>query len=158
MTLLTIIILVTTLANIAALYAHYWLLARAMRHEHEHILDEIAGVFAAPGEGQPSVFACITAQIIDAFAVRVTAQIKTSLMGSASAAAREGREVLTAMTQDANPMLGGLADAFPALGKILRKRPETLAALSQALSRVGGISPGGNGSGPSTSYNPSKYK
>lgn len=147
MLLLSIVLIITSILNVVALYGHYWLLNRAMARQHEQITQELQD-FITGTDGYPSPFAQLTGQFIDSLASSVMMRFKTTFMGQASAAAHQGREVLNALTEDTNPVVGALADAFPHLGKILRKRPETLQALTAAMSKVPTHS--GNGSSPST--------
>lgn len=155
MLIFSIIIVVTTLLNGVFLFAHYWLLDRALQRQHEQVLEEMKGFFNSPGENQPSQFALLTQAIIEQLSSSVVLKIKTTLMGVESVATKKAQQVAEAVIMDTNPMASALLGSFPSLAKVLRKNPGALSQLG-ALKLPGFGGNGGNG-GSSASYNPNKF-
>lgn len=77
----------------------------------------------------------------------IAIEVKTTLMGKASAQSRAETAIESAVVQDAvtqaNPLAGGLMSMFPTLGKKVSRNPALLQLAMQMLARSN-VSGGGN--------------
>ena len=145
MNILLTIVIITSILNIVALYAHFWLINRALQIQHEQIRSEISDIFVLTDKDGLTVFNRFAQAIIEALGITLASKLKASVMGVASGAARQADAVVNAIIEDnGSPLMGGMLSAFPALGKILKKRPEAAQMIQMALAKTGG----GNGHMP----------
>ena len=120
--------------------------------------------FVSPGpDNQPSPLSQFIALESKMLAQDFTNQIKTSMLGKASGAARQetaiAGDIVSDVLNETNPMLGMILDQFPTLKKRLAKNPQMAFGAMNLLSGLG-KGPGNNGhfesSGNSDSYRESK--
>ena len=103
------------------------------------------------------------AQLIEAMSIvagrAIVAQIKTTFMGKQSADARREGIIDEAIAGDvigsANPLIGSILQAFPSVGKAIRKNP---ALLDFAISKLGGKSAVGSSIGGSNGNSQAQTK
>jgi len=118
--------------------------------------------FVSPGkDNQPSPLSQFIALESKMLAQDFTNQIKTSMLGKASGAARQENaiagDIVTDVLNETNPMLGMILDQFPTLKKRVVKNPQmALGALSLLQNAGKGSNNGNNGHvGNNDGYNPS---
>jgi hypothetical protein len=120
--------------------------------------------FVSPGkDNQPSPLSQFIALESKMLAQDFTNQIKTSMLGKASGAARQENaiagDIVSDVLNETNPMLGMILDQFPTLKKRIVKNPQMAFGAMNLLSGLG-KGPGNNGhfesSGNSDSYRESK--
>lgn len=118
--------------------------------------------FVSPGkDNQPSPLSQFIALESKMLAQDFTNQIKTSMLGKASGAARQENaiagDIVSDVVNETNPMLGMILDQFPTLKKRIVKNPQmALGALSLLQNAGKGSNKGNNGHvGNNDGYNPS---
>ena len=84
---------------------------------------DIVTFTTSPAEGKPSPLAELVTAIADSLARSLVAQIKATFMGKQSGAVRGENAIEADLAQDTNPLIAGIAQAFPSVGKSLRRNP-----------------------------------
>ena len=118
--------------------------------------------FVSPGkDNQPSPLSQFISLESKMLAQDFTNQIKTSMLGKASGAARQENaiagDIVSDVVNETNPMLGMILDQFPTLKKRIVKNPQmALGALSLLQNAGKGSNNSNNGHvGNNDGYNPS---
>lgn len=113
-------LIVANLLLFTLLYAYY-------RSEKRKLVNVIRAYFEPLGEGKPSQFAEVTGAISQQFASSLLQTMKASTMGSSSVEskhmARAEQALMGDLLTQANPIMGFIAQQFPALVKIAHKNP-----------------------------------
>lgn len=129
-TVLTGLLLLTVLAGLAG---GVWIALRVRT-----IYGQIVYMLTPEADGKQSPIAGIAAGLASLAGRAAAVEVKTTLMGHASAQSRQLSAIQGDIAEDvaaAQPGLPGLLSAFPSLGKRIRKNPGLLDLAAPLLSR-----------------------
>lgn len=151
-----LIVLVVFVCSISSKFSHYRReiqdFIQNARETYEDFIKnarETYEDYVTPQDGKPSKFEVQVSSIAQAIGRAAAMEIKTTLMGKASGAARAETAVQGALIEDLveqqHPMLGGFMSLFPKAGKKIAQNPSLLNALMSFMSRgQQNLPPGGN--------------
>lgn len=145
---MNILLAAILLANVALL-AIILVAFVKIRRESTRVYQNIIGFITPVDDKTPSPAAQVADQISSMFARALVAQAKASFMGKQSGEARAQAaidgDIALDLAVQASPLIGALANSFPALKKTLRRNPQLL---DLVLSKLGG---GGSAGAPAPS-------
>lgn len=111
------------------------------RRERAKLLKGISDYFSAPDAETLSPFAQTVDIIIDRGSTSLLNKFNASIRGQQSVNAKNSAKLEQAIAQDvvssANPLLGGILNAFPQAGKILVKNPQLVEYFLGMLAKRG---------------------
>lgn len=137
--------IVTGIIVAAANAAVFLLLLRRLQAEKSALLQTIQLYFEADKDKQ-SEFANLIDQVSSRFGFHVAQSLKATFMAHQSAESKNVSKVEAAITSDLisqkSPLLGAIANSFPAVSKLLAKNQNLMPLVEQYLGRS---KSGGNG-------------
>ena len=127
-------LIIATILPILVIFLCFYITYRIVKRK---IADTITDFMSPVDDKTASPFAQLVDTTAAIFASRVVASVKGSLMGMESVASKNERKEQSLAMIGSNPMLAGLAGAFPHLGKSLFKNPALAALAGNVLSNIG---------------------
>jgi len=149
--ILTAILLINFLFLCGLFYAFY-----KVSRIKKQFSETITAFITAPDEKTPSPLAQFVENASHVAGRAVAMEVKTTLMGKASVAARQEQaiigDVVSDTVQTQNPLIAGVLDSFPSLKKRLLKNPQLAMLAGEMLQKVNtskqSVSVGSNGDKP----------